>query len=230
MTLERLTFDSPVALVGGGVLDRGDLDLARRYAAHFVAADGGADQLAALGQRPDAIVGDLDSLKDPAAWREAGVPVHHSADQDTTDFEKCLDLLAAPLLLCIGFGGARLDHQLAALAALAARPSVPAILIDREEIVFQSRDAVLDLAPGTRVSLFPMATSTGVRSEGLRWSVEGLTLAPAVRVGTSNVAIAGQVRVAFDRPGVLMLLPRDSLDAAVAIFQTTGRAPSAAGK
>jgi thiamine pyrophosphokinase len=46
------------------------------------------------------------------------VPVHHLPEQDTTDFEKCLYSVAAPLLLGVGFLGGRADHHLAAMNVL----------------------------------------------------------------------------------------------------------------
>ena len=48
-------------------------------------------------------------------------------------------------------------------------------------------------------------------SEGLRWSVTGLTLSPEGRIGTSNVALGGPVRVGFDARRVLVILPEGTL-------------------
>ena len=56
----------------------------------------------------------------------------------------------------------------------------------------------------------------GLRSEGLRWSVAGLDFAPDRRIGTSNAALGGAMRVAFDGPGMLAILPLDRLEAAAA--------------
>jgi thiamine pyrophosphokinase len=72
----------------------------------------------------------------------------------------------------------------------------------------------IDLPPGTRVSLFPMAPVTG-RSEGLRWPIAGIPFAPAGRIGTSNEA-TGPVRLAMDGPGMIAVLPARALDALLA--------------
>jgi hypothetical protein len=68
-------------------------------AAHYrVCADGGAnhirDTLPSNNVAPDAIVGDLDSIRADVrqAYTKVGVPlVDLSSDQDSTDLEKCVD-------------------------------------------------------------------------------------------------------------------------------------------
>jgi thiamine pyrophosphokinase len=55
-------------------------------------------------------------------------------------------------------------------------------------------------------------------SAGLRWPVSGLAMRPDGRTGTSNEATGGRMRVGFDAPGVLVILPRAWLvPAAVAL-------------
>jgi thiamine pyrophosphokinase len=73
---------------------------------------------------------------------------------------------------------------------------------------------------GTRVSLFPMAAVTG-RSSGLRWSIDGLAFHPAKRIGTSNEATRGEIRIETDGPGLLVILPRSELDEAAAALRPT---------
>ena len=41
----------------------------------------------------------------------------------------------------------------------------------------------------------------GLVSEGLRWPVAGRELSPEGRIGTSNLALGGRVRLRFDVPG-----------------------------
>ncbi|HLQ20103.1 MAG TPA: hypothetical protein VK146_14095 [Tabrizicola sp.] len=72
----------------------------------------------------------------------------------------------------------------------------------------------VSVAPGEPVSLFPMAQVTG-RSEGLEWPIAGISFAPDGMIGTSNRAIARRVVLEFDRRGMLVILPRHRLDAAI---------------
>lgn len=202
----------PVTLVGGGPVEDGMLAEALALAPEAVGADGGGDVILPGGYRFAAVIGDLDSIRDADRLRAAGVPVHRIPEQDTTDFEKCLRSVAASLYLCVGFAGGRMDHHLAAMSALVRHPERPAVLIGPEDVAFLApRTLAFDAVPGMRVSLYPMAAATGTLSRGLRWSVEGLTLAPDRRIGTSNIAEGERVAVAFDRRSVIAVLPRETL-------------------
>jgi thiamine pyrophosphokinase len=192
-----------------------DLKLALSRAPVPVAADSGADRLLRLGVMPQAVIGDMDSISDQA--REE-IPVerqHLVPEQATTDFDKALRSIQAPLVLALGFAGARLDHGLAAFSTLIARSDRACILIGPQDVAFAAPPR-LDLAvvPGDPVSLFPMAPVTG-RSIGLEWPIEGIGFAPDGMIGTSNRAVARRVVLEFDRHGMLVILPRRRLDAAI---------------
>lgn len=198
----------PVTLVGGGPVPAEGLRASLALAPEVVAADGGADMPLPPGHRLGAVIGDLDSLADAEVLRRAGVPVHHLPEQESTDFEKCLYSVEAPLFLCVGFVGGRTDHDLAAMNALVRYSRKAAILIGPRDVCFLCPERLeLDLPPGTRISLFPMARMRGLVSEGLRWPVTGLEMRPDGRIGTSNEATGGRVLIAFDAPGMLVILP-----------------------
>ncbi|MGI9373688.1 MAG: hypothetical protein ACR2OJ_14440, partial [Hyphomicrobiales bacterium] len=100
-TEQVFTFSRPVLLVGGGACDAG---LLRAYATRgyaLVAADGGAEHIAACDLVPELIIGDLDSLQDRQTWSEKAKVIEIS-EQDTTDFEKCLYTTQAPHYLALG--------------------------------------------------------------------------------------------------------------------------------
>ncbi len=203
-----------VTLVGGGDPKADDIRHLMELAPDLVAADGGANACVKLGFSPLAAIGDFDSL---APETRAALPETrfiHIAEQDSTDFEKCLTRISAPFILATGFTSARLDHTLAALSALVKHDGAPVIVLGEEDIVFASPKTVsLDLEIGSRVSLFPKARITG-RSTGLKWPIDGLVLEPAGRIATSNEAM-GPVTLDFDAPGCLVILPREALEAAL---------------
>ncbi len=213
----RFRFDRGVTLVGGGDADLAAFREAVALAPHVVAADGGADRLEAWGAAPEALVGDMDSVADLAGWRALlGDRVAHLPEQDTTDLEKCLYTVAAPFFLGVGFTGRRFDHTLAALHAVMRRPDAPVVLIGEEDVTFFCPpDWRARLAPGARVSFFPMAPLRGLGSTGLRWPVDGLDFAPGLRVGTSNEAAAADVSARFDGPAMATILERRFLGAAL---------------
>jgi thiamine pyrophosphokinase len=205
----------PVTLLGAGKSAVSDLDWICSIAPLLVAADGGANVAIAAGRVPDAVIGDFDSLD--ARVREV-MPqdrLHHVAAQDSTDFEKCLERVAAPLILALGFTGARIDHELAVWNALARRRDLRCIVIGGEDIVFVAPPHLaLDLAPGTRVSLFPMSAVKG-RSTGLRWPIGGIDFAPDGLSGTSNEA-TGRVEIAVESGVMLVILARSLLPLVIA--------------
>lgn len=209
-----LTSAAGITLVGGGAVDPRQLAAALALAPAVAAADSGGDTALALGASPLAVIGDLDSLSADARDRLAG-RVHRIAEQDTTDFEKCLLRLAAPFIIGVGFGGPRVDHALAAFTTLVRRVGPPALLLSGDDVVLSCPPQVdADLPPGTRVSLFPMGRATA-HGNGLRWPTDGIVLAPDGRVGTSN-EITGPLRLSVDGP-MLLILPAEHLARAVAI-------------
>ncbi|MEM6906584.1 MAG: thiamine pyrophosphokinase, partial [Pseudomonadota bacterium] len=158
MTDLPLKFAAPVTLAGGGALEPSMLEEARLHAPHLVAADGAADRLMGFRLTPEAVIGDLDSLKDQAAL-PATTRVIHLAEQESTDFEKCLYATEAPFYLAAGFNGRRVDHMLAVFHGMLRYPEKTVILIGEAEVmalVPPGRPLRLGLWPGALVSLFPL--------------------------------------------------------------------------
>jgi len=203
----------PITLVGGADVTKATLDRARGLAPVVVAADGGADAALINQAVPQAVIGDFDSLSD---WARGQVPpgaLHPIPDQDSTDFDKCLRNIRAPLIIGVGFSGARLDHQLAAYNTLVRHPHRRCILLGTEELVFLAPPAVrLDVPEGCEVSLFPFGAVEGV-SDGLKYPIAGLNFAPDGRVGTSTHA-SGPVNLSVTAPKMLVILPQAMLETA----------------
>ncbi|WP_332306598.1 thiamine diphosphokinase [Sagittula stellata] len=192
-----------------------------------VAADGGAAQVLRLGHMPEAVFGDMDSLSGDIQARLAPGVLRPVPEQDSTDFDKCLRHIEAPLVLGYGFLGARLDHQLAAMNVLVRRPDRRCVLIGPEDVVcLCPPELTLDLGPGERVSLFPLAEARG-QSEGLRWPLDGLRFFPGDAIGTSNEA-TGPVRLTFGTPSMLIILSVAHLNALVSGLEHAPRWPARA--
>lgn len=203
-----------VTLIAGGPVLSRDIKAAMARAPLVVAADGGADRALALGVRPAAVIGDMDSISDKARGLLGDV-VHEVPEQESTDFDKALRNIRAPFVLALGCLGGRVDHELAVLSVLIRRQTMPCLLIGREDVVFAAPPRLnIAMQAGDRFSLFPMAQVTG-RSDGLKWPIAGLTFAPDARGGTSNQAL-GPVRLEMDQPGMLVMVPRNRFAAALA--------------
>jgi thiamine pyrophosphokinase len=222
-----LRLDHPVTLIGGGLLDEGVLREALALAPDAAAADGGADAALRHAVPLRAVIGDMDSLSPEArhAFRDR---LHRVEEQDSTDFDKALTRIDAPAILAVGFTGGRLDHELAALHSLVLRRSRPCLLLGPQTLALHLPPALaLDLAPGTLVSLFPLAP-VGTRSTGLRWATDHLRFDPSTRIGTSNEA-TGPVTLAPSGPGMLLILPRATVPLALSACLAAPRWPASPG-
>jgi thiamine pyrophosphokinase len=212
-----------ITLVGGGPFGRRDLLTCLARAPVAVAADGGADAVLRQGVMPKAVIGDFDSI---SVASRAAIPVdrqHVVAEQATTDFDKALRSVEAPVVLALGFAGARLDHGLAAFNTLVQRADQRCILIGPKDMAFAAPPRLeLALRPGDTLSLFPFAPVTG-HSSGLEWPISGIGFAPDGLIGTSNRVVEARVWLEFDAPGMLVILPRRRLDAAIRALRSGPR-------
>lgn len=219
---------NPVTLLGGGDALTEDVKAAVALAPTCVAADGGAELAARAGVSLDAVIGDFDSVSPETLALTPSDRRHHIAEQDSTDFDKALRNIEAPVVLGVGFLGARLDHQLAALNVLASHPARACVLLGATEIVFLCPPALrIETGAGDVVSLFPLAPVTGT-SSGLRWEIDGLALDPVGQTSTSNAA-TGPIALAMDNPAMIVMLPRRYLGAvtqALAFAPPTARWPA----
>lgn len=220
-----LAFDRPLAIVGGGTADAALLRALATRGVALIGADGGADTIGAAGLVPEAIIGDLDSLFDREGW-ERRTRVLHVAEQITTDFQKALYCTSAPVTLALGMTGKRLDHTLAALSALLQVGATRKVmLVDDVDVALTVSGAFgFSAERHERVSVHPLLPTRFERSSGLRYPLDGLTLDPAGRLGTSNEATGGTVEIVpADATPWLLILGRERLwDLVKACFAEIG--------
>ena len=206
---------APVVLVGGGQVRSEDLDAALKLGTRVVAADAGLDRALAAGVVPEAVIGDLDSVSAEGLAQLKAEDRHQVSEQDSTDFDKALRHVAAPVVIGVGFTEGRLDHQLAVLHSLLVHAHRPCVLLGQEEITLLAPPQIrVPTREGDVVSLFPLVPVSG-RSLGLKWPIDGLAFAPGKKIGTSNVA-HGPVELELDGPGMILMLPRALIQPVVA--------------
>ena len=189
---EKLKFDGPVILVGGA---DADIEFLKRHAhLPMVAADGGANQLRRNSLVPQSVIGDLDSVTDIEHWQSVS-RVIEVGEQDTTDFEKCLYLVDAPLFIAVGFSGNRLDHTLAALHVMQKLHQKKRVVLvsDDDAVCVCSETVEIGLPIGTRVSVYPLNRIVFTSSSGLLYPLDGLVMQPGEMIGTSNASSGSQV-------------------------------------
>ena len=165
-----------------------------------IAANGGTNHLFRLGQRPDVVVGDMDSLRgEVRAWlTETSVLfITHPPAKDETDLELALLYAVAhydvPIWVIGGFGG-RLDQTLANILLL-AHPTLLGkpiqFVTEHERAWLVTGETEIAGEIGDTVSLIPLGGDVAVaHTSGLRWPLhnEQLTFGPAR--GVSNVLTA----------------------------------------
>ncbi|WP_371224926.1 thiamine diphosphokinase [Roseovarius sp. 2305UL8-3] len=214
-----------VTLIGGANLNKAVFKRACALAPRVVAADGGADTALEHGVTPEAVIGDFDSISEATRNTLPDSALHPIDEQDSTDFDKSLRNINAPLVIGVGFSGDRVDHQLACYNTLVRHPAQRCVLLGDQDLVFLAPPSLrMALEPDTPVSLFPMGAVEGV-SDGLRWPIAGLNFAPDGRVGTSNIAL-GQVEIAVTSPKMLVILPDSTLETVVsALLETAATWP-----
>jgi thiamine pyrophosphokinase len=197
-------------------------DLDRPY---VIAADSGAVTALAFGFPPDLVVGDFDSL-DPGLLTDLerrGTPVERlPRDKDRTDGQLALDAAQRPMrerldaaqrlmperLVLVGYlGGPRLDQTLANVLLLAT-VTMPTLLLDADNeatLLRGGQTHAWQPEPDELISLLPLgADAHGVRTEGLRWPLNGETLHFGHTRGISNEPVAPEVSVSLDS-GLLLV-------------------------
>lgn len=171
----------------------------------------------AHGVAPECVIGDMDSRRATLPPSTRLVPV---AEQDTTDFGKCLARVSAPLYIGVGFLGGRLDHSLATLSVLLEYADRRVVLLGDDDIAFIAPpECRLAVEPGMRVSFYPLAPCRGVSSTGLRWPIDGLSMVAGGQIGTSNEATAPNITAHFEPNTAVTILPRCRLHSVVRAFQ-----------
>jgi thiamine pyrophosphokinase len=205
-------------VVASGDLVAGD-ELHVAAADIVVAADGGARSLDRVGRQPDLVVGDLDSIGPDLLGRLRGAGVrieHHPADKDASDAELAIErakaLGAQQIVLLGATGGDRLDHELANVMLVADRryAGLDLRLVRGRTVLRALHEGVLlelEARIGDGVTLLPVGgDALGVRSAGLRWPLDGETLAFGRSRGLSNEVLATPASVQLERGTLLVVI------------------------
>lgn len=183
-----------------------------RAAAGVVAADGGANHLARIGVRPDAVVGDLDSIRTEVRTWIGENRLILREDQEHTDLHKAFSFVVSELgvhrAIVLAAAGGRQDHAMEALGVLARWAGRGSFEICEAtyRIVPVRRRRVFATHPGQIVSLLPWGRCEGVRTSGLHWPLANETLDLMKRTGVSNRAEGQRVVVGVQTGTVLVFV------------------------
>jgi len=206
-------------LVANGVLQWCETLAAMAVGARpLLAADGGANHLGRIGLRPDAVIGDLDSITSGIRSWVGEDRMVHRPNQNRTDLDKAMEYAFSDLgleeLTVLGATGGRFDHAAGNLGLLARRAMGERLrFVDADHyVVAVEGEAVLDSVADETWSFFTFDPGVRVSLEGVVWPVTDVALnlgtAPSIsnRASSERVmvrATGGAVVVVRHRSGVL---------------------------
>ncbi len=207
-----------VVFTGGESPERG---LAAPFISGYVyavAADSGLGVCERFRIEPDLVVGDMDSLPDPAALGR--YPAERvriwPRDKDYTDTEIALAALAErgiDDIVLVGGGGGRIDHFLA-LKALFDRTPCPSVWVSDASVCVSFGEGaasktvrILGLTPENPVSVFPVGRGKHVAAgAGFHWPIDGLGW-DSGEFSLSNRAESGSVSIEAREGRFLCVFP-----------------------
>ncbi|MCC6398631.1 MAG: thiamine diphosphokinase [Bacteroidetes bacterium] len=181
-----------------------------RIADRLVVADGGANAALSLGLTPDIIIGDLDSIASASRRAFAAVRTLRVRRQDNTDMEKALDHIRAAgggEVVVLGATGGRIDMTLANLSVVWRYiPALNIVFADNGWFAVPLRGShTFTARAGSRVSLIPFGTCSGITLRGLRFPLTDARLGVG-EVAVSNVVRSGRFSVTVKRGRMIVVV------------------------
>lgn len=187
-----------------------------RCAKRLIACDGAWRTAVALGRKPDAVVGDGDSLApgDAAALGSLGVFAVQESEQDTNDLAKAFRYACASgdaaCIAILGATGGREDHTIGNVFHLmdfAERHRDVAIVTDSgtfEPLPPPGIDRQDESLAGRPISIFAPCPGTSMKSKGLVWPLDGVTFDQLWR-GTLNRISSSRFSISTNRMAVVFI-------------------------
>lgn len=180
-----------------------------KNAGRIICCDGSAENLVKAGYKPDAIVGDMDSLQGELVekFRDR---IFHDDNQDTNDLTKavqwCIERGYTDLVI-IGATGKREDHTIGNISLLAEYiKDVRVIMVTDTGILLPFlKSSEVSSFPGQQISIFSIDPETEISSHGLRYTLERKKI-KNWWVATLNEAIGDSFELSFTGGPVLVFL------------------------
>lgn len=182
----------------------------------LIAADGGAAHLAAMGLKPHAVLGDMDSLAGNPWANDPGIlRVSFPKDKDRSDAELAVEWAmgqgAEHILLLAAWGG-RVDHSIANAALLLRYPGRLFLWDDGFTVqALESGQGVdLETREGAVVSIIPFGRNARVKTRGLKYRLDDEPLDYATH-GLSNETEGASFSVAVSEGLIILCVERGEL-------------------
>jgi thiamine pyrophosphokinase len=169
-----------------------------------------------LGIKIDVLLGDFDGNIDLTEIEKSQYPIEiiHTPDQEKTDLEKAFDMLITrgfPAVNVVWATGRRADHSITNMTNIVRYKSkLQIVLIDDYSIIYPLLPTpnVFEkwFTKGSPISLIPVGTVTGIRTENLLYKLDNESLMLGYRAGNSNEAAGdGIVRISYESGDLLLM-------------------------
>lgn len=190
----------------------------RKHAPRLLALDGAGDWLMQHDIRPDAIIGDLDSLSDRTL---KDIPIIQVHDQNSNDLEKalyyCLENHYRDVTI-MGAFGLRIDHFLTNIYVLKQfAPHLSINMVDEHQCAFicpKKQLLTFDNLLGAYISFFPLNDEVGpITSTGVLYPLSSEILSLNHRIGTLNRINETRATLYCEQGSLLVVVPQIFLPA-----------------
>lgn len=177
----------------------------------IVCTDGAYNSLKKKGITPDVISGDLDSI---IGELPSDVEIIRTPDQNTTDFEKALDIIKkkeGKKVDVYGASGKEQDHFLGNLTvALKFENKLSITFYDDYHCYFiASKEISFTTQIGKKVSLYPYPSAEDITTVGLKYALLNENLHLRERIGIRNQATKKTVKISFTKGNLVIFIEKD---------------------
>jgi thiamine pyrophosphokinase len=181
----------------------------------IVVLDNAIHRIIEMGIKVDVLLGDFDRL-DVEAIKAQQYPIEiiHTPNQDKTDLEKAFDFLIErgfPAANVVWATGRRADHSIANITNIVRyKNQIQIVMIDDYSVIYplQNSPQIFEkwFSKGTAISLIPVGTAEGIKTENLLYSLDNESLKLGYRIGNSNeVTEDGIVRISYESGDLLLM-------------------------
>jgi thiamine pyrophosphokinase len=196
-----------------------DLDFCENYISRnysnlpIVCADGSFNKIQQskkLYSKLTKVIGDFDST---TCLDDERFYVDHN--QDTTDFEKCLDYLIkneSEKVFVFGASEGEMDHFIGNIStALRYDKKISIEFIDKYSCYFFiPTNFTIDRVKGKMFSVMPFGVAENIHYNGLEYPLDGQNMALGAMLGTRNYAVKDTVNISFTKGNILLFISHNN--------------------
>lgn len=198
----------PIVILANGEFPNHDIPLHELdHAESIICCDGSVESLINYGKRPQAIVGDFDSISKNLKKDLVDILVH-TVDQSENDLRKSLkwvEKFGGKSVTILGASGKREDHLLGNIfSILQFETKINTVMItDYGKFHMVHKSQSFDGFRGQKVSLFSVDQSIRITTNGLKYPLQNETLS-TLYMGTLNVMLDEQFSINISHGKILV--------------------------